>query len=57
MATDADADDVDRLEQEMPVDPTENEALPDGGPGDAAEADWLDQQIDAPLNEDDRGQD
>lgn len=51
------ADDVDRLEQGAAVDPSDDDTLPEGGPGEADEADWLDQQTEAPQNEDGHNQD
>lgn len=48
---DVEADVTDRAEQEAPVDPTEDPTGPVGGPGDAAEADWIDQNTDAPQDD------
>lgn len=48
---DMEVDEVDRALQEEPADPTEVETEPVGGPGDADEADWIDQNTDAPQDD------
>ena len=49
MSTNPEVPEVDLAEQIAPVDPTDEDVAPDGGPGDADEADWIDQRTDAPL--------
>ena len=50
MSTNPEVPEVDLAEQIAPVDPTDEDVAPDGGPGDADEADWIDQRTDAPLD-------
>jgi len=48
MSTNPEVPEVDLTEQNAPVD-LDDDLGPDGGPGDADEADWIDQRTDAPL--------
>ncbi|NHB84331.1 hypothetical protein G7085_06175 [Tessaracoccus sp. HDW20] len=49
---DVEVDEVDRAQQEEPADPTERETEPVGGPDDDSdEADWIDQNTDAPHDD------
>ncbi|QXT63482.1 hypothetical protein [Tessaracoccus palaemonis] len=49
MSTNPEIPETDLAEQTAPVDPTDDDLRPDGGPDDADEADWIDQRTEAPL--------